>query len=213
MGVVLTELWRFNLKIGNHSILEKGFLLPYDKEIFMAVKTVLKASYWNDIHTKSGKKMSIRITNCGDLGWFSDSKGYYYSEVNPVTNVIWPPMPDILKELAIQAAELAGYQDFIPDCCLFNRYAVGTKLSLHQDVDEKDMTQPIVSFSLGIPAEFLWGGFKRDDAVQKFALEHGDIIVFGGEDRLRFHGISPIKPYSHAILGDTRINLTFRKAG
>lgn len=201
------------MKIGNDSILEKGFLLPYENDIFRAVKIVLRAAYWNDIYTKSGHKMSIQITNCGDLGWFSDHNGYYYTEINPNTNQMWPVMPDILRDLAIQAADLAGYKDFVPDCCLLNRYSVGTKLSLHRDVDEKDTSLPIVSFSLGIPAEFLWGGLKRDDAVQKFVLEHGDVLVFGGEDRLRYHGISPIKPYKHPVLGDLRINLTFRKAG
>lgn len=200
------------MQIGNGSILEKGFLIPHENDIFRAIQTVLKQSYWNQIYTKTGKKIAIRITNCGDYGWFSDHNGYYYSTHHPVTGKPWPAMPDVLKELAIKAAALAGYHDFDPDCCLLNRYSVGTKLSLHRDVDEKDMNQPIVSFSMGIPAEFLWGGFSRDDVVEKIILEHGDVIVFGGEDRLRFHGVSAIKPYSHAVLGDTRINLTFRKA-
>lgn len=200
------------IKLGSDSCHIPGFFLANDVEVLKAIKAVLKASYWNDIHTRRGHKMSIRITNCGDYGWFSDHNGYYYSPTHPITGQPWPAIPDILKQLAIEAAEQAGYINFNPDACLLNRYAVGTKLSLHQDVDEKDYSQPIVSFSVGIPAEFLWGGFNRDDAVQRIMLNHGDVVVFGGADRLRFHGVDKVPYNTHPSVGDVRINLTFRKA-
>lgn len=199
-------------KIGSHSYLLPQFAMSDEAMVLSAVKSILRQSYWNDIHTKSGRKLSIQITNAGDFGWFSDSKGYYYTPVHPITKQAWPSIPEVLKDLAIAAATKAGFLNFEPDCCLMNRYAIGTKLSLHQDVDEKDYSHPIVSISLGVPASFLWGGFKREDAVQKFALNHGDVIVFGGDDRLRFHGVDIIKKNTHSVMGDVRINLTFRKA-
>lgn len=200
------------IKLGSDSCHIPGFFLPHDNEVIKAVKSVLKASYWNDIHTRRGHKMSIQITNCGDYGWFSDNKGYYYTATHPLTGQPWPAMPDILKELAIKAADHAGYKNFDPDTCLLNRYAIGTKLSLHQDVDEKDYSHPIVSFSMGVPAEFLWGGFNREDAVQRILLNHGDVVVFGGADRLRFHGVDKVPQNTYPGMGDVRINLTFRKA-
>jgi DNA oxidative demethylase len=114
--------------------------------------------------------------------------------------------------LARSAANEAGFTDFIPDACLINRYSAGTKLSLHQDKDEQDFSAPIVSVSLGIPAVFQFGGFTRTDPTIKIPLYHGDTLVWGGVDRLRYHGILPIKQNVHSILGEHRINLTFRKA-
>lgn len=199
-------------KIGQNSFLLKNFLLNKEEEVLSAIRNILRQSYWNDIYTKRGYKMSIQITNSGDYGWFSNEKGYHYCTVHPVTKNPWPPIPDILKELAVSAAKESGFLNFNPNCCLLNRYAIGTKLSLHQDVDEKDFTHPIVSFSIGIPATFLWGGFERNDKTTKIPLEHGDVVVFGGEDRLRFHGVEPIQQNVHEKVGEVRINLTFRKA-
>ncbi len=105
-----------------------------------------------------------------------------------------------------------GFNDFMPDACLINRYVAGTKLSLHQDKDERDYTQPIVSTSLGMPAVFLFGGLKRADKTQRITLTHGDVVVWGGPDRLRYHGVLPLKPGGHPLVGEYRINLTFRKA-
>lgn len=100
---------------------------------------------------------------------------------------------------------------FIPDACLINRYATGTKLSLHQDKDEQDLDAPIVSVSLGIPAVFQFGGFERNGKKENVPLFHGDVVVWGGVDRLRYHGVLPIKNNTHSIVGEQRINLTFRK--
>ncbi len=122
-------------------------------------------------------------------------------------------MPAAFARLAREAAETAGFAGFAPDACLVNRYEPGTRLSLHQDRDERDHGAPIVSVSLGMPAVFQFGGLARGDAVERVPLAHGDVVVWGGPDRLRFHGVLPLKDKPHPLLGSVRINLTFRKAG
>lgn len=210
--LLLLSVEAYMIKIGTESFLLEQFLIPEEQKVINAIKYVLHHAYWNEIYTRRGHKMSIKITNCGDYGWFSDQSGYYYSKTNPITKQPWPAMPPILKDLAVEAAKLSGFNNFDPDCCLLNRYAIGSKLGLHQDLDEKDFSQPIVSFSLGIPAYFLFGGLKKEDTIDKILVKHGDVIVFGGKDRLRYHGVDKIKPDNHEIFGDIRINLTFRKA-
>jgi alkylated DNA repair protein (DNA oxidative demethylase) len=121
-------------------------------------------------------------------------------------------MPKSFLTLASGAAEAAGFESFLPDACLINRYEPGAKLSLHQDKDEQDLTQPIVSVSLGIPAVFLFGGLTRSAKAIRINLTHGDVAVWGGPSRLRYHGIMPLKEATHPLLGPYRINLTFRKA-
>jgi len=121
-------------------------------------------------------------------------------------------MPAPFRELAAQAAAAADYPAFRPDACLINRYLPGARLSLHQDRNERDFAHPIVSVSLGLPAIFQFGGLQRGDAVDRFALRHGDVAIWGGPSRLRFHGIAPLKEGDHPRLGRQRINLTFRKA-
>jgi alkylated DNA repair protein (DNA oxidative demethylase) len=122
-------------------------------------------------------------------------------------------MPSLLEDLAGAAALAGGFPGFKPDACLVNRYAPGARLTLHQDKNEKDFDAPIVSVSLGMTATFLFGGLKRGDGTMKIPLHHGDVVVWGGEDRLRFHGVMPLKGEAHSSLGHERINLTFRKAG
>lgn len=197
--------------ISKDSLILKGFLIEKEDILLSEIKSILRSNYWREISTPSGKKMSIKISNCGDFGWYSDKKGYRYSKVDPLSNEKWLPIPDMLKKYAIEAAKIAGYNNFNPDCCLMNRYEIGTKLSLHQDVDEKDFSQPIVSFSFGLNANFLFGGQERRDKVEKHLLENGDVLVFGGNDRLRYHGIETIKESDdHFKIGNIRINLTFR---
>lgn len=162
--------------------------------------------------TPGGHRMSVAMTNCGDFGWSTDSRGYQYSEYDSISGQRWPAMPDRFRQLAVACAEEAGFPDFHPDACLINRYAPQAKLSLHQDRDEQDMRQPIVSVSLGLPAVFQFGGFARGDAVQRVLLEHGDVVVWGGPSRLRYHGILPLKAGSHPATGAFRYNLTFRRA-
>lgn len=180
------------------------------------LRTVMEIAAVNPFQhriTPGGYRMSVAMTNCGNLGWYSDRRGYRYSEQDAESNRPWPPMPALFLTLAQRAAGLAGFNDFAPDACLINRYAPGAKMSLHQDKDEKNLSQPIVSVSLGLPAVFQFGGFERGDAVQRVLLEHGDVVVWGGPSRLRFHGIQPLKPGVHPDAGAFRYNLTFRRAG
>lgn len=163
-------------------------------------------------YTPGGHRMSVAMTNCGDVGWSSDSSGYQYVGHDTVSGRRWLSMPDNFQLLASEAAQIAGFADFAPDACLINRYQPGAKLTLHQDRDEQDFSQPIVSVSLGLPAIFLFGGFKRHDPVQRIHLEHGDVVVWGGASRLRFHGILPLKSGNHPLTGEIRYNLTFRRA-
>ncbi len=121
-------------------------------------------------------------------------------------------MPEAFRTLAVSAAAEAEFAEFEPDACLINRYEPGAKMSLHQDKDERDFGQPIVSASLGLPAVFLFGGAKRSDKVVRIPLLHGDVVVWGGPARLYYHGIAPLKDGAHAVAGRYRYNLTFRRA-
>jgi alkylated DNA repair protein (DNA oxidative demethylase) len=120
-------------------------------------------------------------------------------------------MPTCFADLAQRAAAEVGYADFAPESCLINTYMPGAKLSLHQDKDEKDLSAPIVSVSLGLPAVFLFGGAQRSERPQRYRLEHGDVVVWGGPSRLAFHGVMPLADGTHPLLGRRRINLTFRR--
>jgi alkylated DNA repair protein (DNA oxidative demethylase) len=162
--------------------------------------------------TPGGFRMSVAMTNCGTYGWITDKKGYRYTSVDPLSNQPWPSMPQIFLDLANLAAAEAEFFNFVPDACLINCYEPGAKLSLHQDKDEKNLNEPVVSVSLGIPATFLFGGVHRSDKQQRIRLEHGDVVVWGGPSRLNYHGILPIKEAIHELVGRQRINLTFRKA-
>lgn len=163
--------------------------------------------------TPGGFRMSIAMTNCGTLGSVTDRSGYRYDRIDPESGVAWPGIPESFQALATSAATAAGFVGFVPDACLINRYQPEAKLSLHQDKDEKDFSQPIVSVSLGLSATFLFGGLHRSDSTERISLEHGDVIVWGGPARLRYHGILPLKDGFHPLTGRCRFNLTFRKAG
>jgi alkylated DNA repair protein (DNA oxidative demethylase) len=156
--------------------------------------------------------MSVAMTNCGDVGWVSDAAGYRYDAHDPLGRRRWPSMPQAFAQLAGEAAQAAGYAGFRPDACLVNLYVPGSRLSLHQDRDERDRSAPIVSVSLGLPAVFLFGGRKRSQRPRRVALQHGDVVVWGGASRLAYHGVAPLAAGTHALLGDCRVNLTFRKA-
>lgn len=162
--------------------------------------------------TPMGYKMSVNTTSMGALGWVSDARGYGYARINPATQQPWPPIPKTFQQLASRAALAAGYVDFVPDTCLINLYRSGAKMGLHQDKDEADFRQPIISVSLGIAATFLFGGAKRRDPVRKCLVQHGDVVVFGGKSRRYYHGVATIKANEHAQVGALRCNLTFRKA-
>jgi alkylated DNA repair protein (DNA oxidative demethylase) len=189
--------------------------LARDREeaVMEALFSVAAESPFRHMITPGGFRMSVAMTNCGPLGWITDKKGYRYGAVDPETNSTWPVMPPVFLELAREAATKAGYPAFVPDACLINRYEPGARLTLHQDKDENDFEAPIVSVSLGLPAVFLFGGMERSDRTRRVPVFHGDIVVWGGPARLRFHGIAPLKDGVHDLTGGYRFNLTFRKAG
>ena len=157
-----------------------------------------------------GHTMSVAMTNAGTYGWTSDRTGYRYTTSDPGTDRAWSPLPRLFLDLASDAAARAGFGAFAPNACLINRYAVGARLSLHQDKDELDWTHPIVSVSLGLPATFLLGTLRRADTPRRIRLEHGDVMVWGGPARLVYHGVAPVRPGVHPLTGALRINPTFR---
>jgi alkylated DNA repair protein (DNA oxidative demethylase) len=183
----------------------RGFALADEKLLLEAVARVAARAPFRHLTTPGGHRMSVAMTNCGPLGWVSDRRGYRYDPVDPQSGKPWPAMPSGFLILSEKAAATAGYPNFAPDACLINRYQPGARLSLHRD--EGDFGAPIVSVSLGAPAIFLVGGLKRADRAERVLLRHGDVVVLGGEARMRYHGVAPLKP------GGQRINLTFRKAG
>ena len=200
-------------RIGEQSCVLRGFALPWLDQLLPALDAVLAAAPFRQMITPGGFTMSVALSSCGTLGWTTDRSGYRYTRHDPLTGKPWPTMPEVFFELAQAAAREAGFANFMPDSCLINRYVPGAKMSLHQDKDEVSYAAPIVSVSLGLPAMFLFGGFERGDKSQRVPLLHGDIVVWGGVDRLRYHGVLPIKDGQHPRLGEQRINFTFRTAG
>jgi len=195
------------------AVLLRGAALPFEKELLAALNNVTTTSSFRHMVTPGGYTMSVAMTNCGVAGWVTDRTGYRYDRTDPVTGNPWPLVPDCFLDLAVAAATEAGYPAFRPDACLINRYEPGARLSLHQDKNERDLDAPIVSVSLGLPAVFLFGGLRRADRPRRVPLAHGDVVVWGGPARLRYHGVMPLEPGHHPLLGGQRINLTFRKAG
>jgi alkylated DNA repair protein (DNA oxidative demethylase) len=194
------------------AVLLRGFAGDVAATLMAEVDRVTAVAPFRHLVTPGGYLMSVAMTNCGAVGWVSDRTGYRYDPEDPINERPWPPMPAAFLDLAARAAARAGFDGFVPDACLINRYEPGTRLSLHQDRDERDTGAPIVSVSLGLPATFLFGGLQRGDPTRKVRVEHGDVAVWGGPARLAFHGVAPLPDGSHAILGRQRINLTFRKA-
>ena len=189
-----------------------AFALDQADELLAAIERIVQTAPWRQMETPGGYRMSVAMSNCGALGWSTDRRGYRYTARDPISNLPWPAMPRAFFELARQAAADAGFADFTPDACLINRYAPGAKLSLHQDKDEADFSAPIVSVSLGLPATFLLGGLQRQAPRARWLLNHGDVLVWGGPARLRYHAVLPLKAGQHPTAGDCRINLTLRKA-
>jgi len=204
-------LWDEALTPG--AVVLHNFAAPSEAALLAALETITAAAPFRHMVTPGGFRMSVAMTNCGELGWVSDRSGYRYDRLDPESGRPWPPMPDAFLHLAIGASERAGYPGFSPDACLINRYEPGARLTLHQDRNEIDYTQPIVSVSLGLPATFQFGGTTRKHKPMRVKLTHGDAVVWGGPARLNFHGVSPLKPGVHPATGAFRINLTFRKAG
>ena len=188
-----------------------GFASSFVDALLADIRTIEASAPFRHLVTPGGHVMQVAMTNCGTYGWCSDRRGYRYDRIDPQNGKTWPALPPAFLQLAANAAREAGFDGYVPDACLINRYAPGTRLSLHQDRDEDDRVAPIVSVSLGLPATFLFGGFARGDKTVRVPLQHGDVVVWGGVDRMRFHGVLPVKPGRHPLLGEQRLNLTFRK--
>jgi alkylated DNA repair protein (DNA oxidative demethylase) len=192
-------------------VILRGFAVARTTALLAAVERVTQEAPWRFLTTPGGYRMSVAMTNCGTVGWVSDHAGYRYDRIDPLSERPWPSMPVAFAELASDAAAQAGFPRYAPDACLINRYVPGARLSLHQDRDERDRVAPIVSVSLGLPATFLFGGLQRSERPRRVLLRHGDVVVWGGPARMRFHGVLPLKEGDHPLLGGTRVNLTFRK--
>jgi alkylated DNA repair protein (DNA oxidative demethylase) len=190
----------------------RGYAEPVDGELRMALDRIATRAPFRHMHTPGGFRMSVAMTSCGAFGWVSDRRGYRYDDHDPVSGEPWPAMPPVFLALAQAAALEGGFADFMPDACLINRYEPGARLTLHQDKDEQDLGSPVVSVSLGLPAVFLFGGDARSDKQRRIPVQHGDVVVWGGPARLRYHGVLPLKEVQHDRFGSQRINLTFRRA-
>lgn len=195
------------------AVLFRDFVAADAADILAEIDRVSSEAPFRQMSTPGGRRMSVEMTNCGRYGWLTDRNGYRYEDRDPESGKSWPAMPQLFQRLARSAAEHADYPGFEPDSCLINQYRPGARLTLHQDRDERDFSAPIVSFSLGLSATFLFGGPKRADRTQKILLSHGDALVWGGPSRLNHHGIQPLEEGRHPLLEARRINLTFRKAG
>jgi DNA oxidative demethylase len=177
--------------------------------LLAAVRDVIReAPLYTPQMPRSGKPFSVRMTNCGSLGWVSDITGYRYQAEHPETGRPWPSIPDIVLRAWV---DLANYPA-LPEACLVNVYASGTKMGLHQDRDEDDLSAPVVSLSLGDTCLFRVGGTKRGDLTRSFRLASGDALVLGGPNRLAFHGVDRILAGTSTLLPEGgRINLTLRR--
>jgi alkylated DNA repair protein (DNA oxidative demethylase) len=197
--------------LGPDAVILRAFL-EQDEPILRGIEVVAARAPFRHMVTPGGRAMSVAMTNCGPVGWVSDRDGYRYSATDPLTGREWPSLPAAFLELAVTAAAAAEFAAFAPDACLINLYRPGTRLSLHQDKDERDFAAPIVSVSLGLPATFLFGGARRADRPRRYGVMHGDVVVWGGEARRHYHGVAPLLDGCHPRLGRRRVNLTFRKA-
>ena len=190
--------------------LRPGYLdRPAQEALLAALRaTIRDAPLYTPAMPRSGKPLTVRMTNCGPLGWVSDIGGYRYQPNHPQTGRPWPPMP----ELALRAwHDLAGYAA-PPEACLINVYGPTARLGLHQDRDEQDFAAPVVSLSLGDTCLFRIGGTRRSDPTRSIRLASGDAVVLGGAARLAFHGVDLILPGTSTLLAEGgRINLTLRR--
>ncbi|MET0301381.1 MAG: alpha-ketoglutarate-dependent dioxygenase AlkB [Methyloceanibacter sp.] len=172
-------------------------------------EVIAEAPLFTPTMPRSGKPMSVRMTNCGPLGWVTDKeRGYRYQATHPETGKPWPPIPAALLELW---RELARYPA-PPEACLVNYYAESAKMGLHQDKDEEDFAAPVLSVSLGDTGIFRLGGRSRKDPTRAFELKSGDVVVLGDTDRLAFHGIDRILAGTSDLVPEGgRFNLTLRR--
>ena len=184
---------------------------PAEQERLVGIvrQIVAEAPLYRPEMPKTGKPLSVRMTNCGPLGWVTDKeRGYRYQPAHPVTGRPWPAIPDMLLDIwkAVAGTEI------MPEACLVNFYDADARMGLHQDRDEQEFSAPVLSISLGDDCLFRVGGLKRGDPTMSFRLRSGDVVVIGGESRLAFHGVDRIYPGTSMLLKrQGRINLTLRR--
>ncbi|MEM8876303.1 MAG: alpha-ketoglutarate-dependent dioxygenase AlkB [Pseudomonadota bacterium] len=173
------------------------------------VRAVLRhAPLFQPVMPRTGKPLSVRMSNCGALGWVADRQGYRYQPQHPDTDEPWPAIPELLSQLW---DDVSGY-GHPPEACLINHYAPGTRMGLHQDSDEQAVNAPVVSISLGDTALFRFGDTVRGGKTQSIKLQSGDVIVMGGESRMIYHGVDRVLPDTSRLLRQAgRINLTLRR--
>jgi alkylated DNA repair protein (DNA oxidative demethylase) len=194
------------------AVVLRQFALGDAELLLQGIGTVTSEAPFRHMKTPGGHAMSAAMTCCGKLGWVTDRRGYRYQPDDPESGRHWPAMPEVFLDLARSAAAAAGFEGFDPDACLINRYQPGAKMGLHQDKDEEDFSQPIVSVSLGLPIVFQFGGLKRSERPVRVPLAHGDVVVWGGPARMRYHGVLTLKAGEHPLTGRYRYNMTFRRA-
>jgi DNA oxidative demethylase len=172
------------------------------------IEFIAKQSPFRFMQVARGNYMKVAMTNCGDFGWTSSCGGYRYDaqDRQGLTPKAWPPMPNRFEQIASEAAKAVGWAYVRPDACLVNRYENGAGMGLHQDKDERDLNNPIVSVSIGASCKFIVGGLNRQSPTRSVLLSDGDVLIWGKSARLVFHGVRALKE------GLTRYNLTMRKA-
>lgn len=188
-----------------------GYLNPSaQQELVEEIRTIVaEAPLYVPAMPRTGKPMSVRMTNCGTLGWVTDrERGYRYQPTHPVTGEAWPPIPQKLLDIW---NDVSGFP-LPPEACLINFYSAEARMGLHQDRDEQELTAPVVSLSLGDDCLFRIGGTTRNAPTASVRLASGDLVVLGGEGRLAFHGVDRIYPGTSMLLkNEGRINLTLRR--
>ncbi len=175
------------------------------------IKRLIKVAPLRFMRTAGGKRLNISMTNCGDVGWTSSEQGYRYLSRDPASGKPWPKLPPSFAQLGTQIAALTGFEHFQPNACLVNHYQAGQKLNAHQDKNEPDLSQPVVSVSLGMSATFLIYGDERGNKAQKIILNDGDVMIWGRSARLMYHGVETKNTQPHPELGFHRFNVTLRQ--
>lgn len=191
-------------------VLQRGWFDRAAQEALVAaVREILRAApLFTPAMPRTGKPFSVRMSNCGPLGWVSDIAGYRYQPTHPATGAPWPPIPAMLLKAWDALAGFAAP----PEACLINWYEDKARMGLHQDRDEQELSAPVLSISLGDPCLFRHGGLNRRDPTRSVRLESGDALVIGGDSRLCFHGVDRIYAGSGDLLPKPgRINLTMRR--
>ena len=200
---------RTPIPLGKSAFVWKDAVTAQAPLLIKQIQHIQAISPFRHMMTRRGP-LSAAMTSCGKVGWLASPSGYAYVPIDPLTHQPWPAMDTALAALARHYARQSGFVDFRPVTCLINRYPPGATMAMHVDADERDQSQPIVAISLGLPALFRWGGRSRAAQAVTIKLEHGDVIIWGGEDRLRYHGIANVMNAHTPLALNVRYALTLR---